>query len=119
MSDFLTTCAGDHTNEKLARAAAAHLLDAQTATHVAELFKAFADPTRVRIIGLLAHVELCVGDLCLALDMSQPAISHQLRVLRNLRIVTARKEGKHVFYKLDDEHVHALFHQGLVHIQHE
>ncbi len=119
MSEFLTICAGDHTNEDLARVAADHLLDAKTATHVSELFKAFADPTRVRIIGLLAHVELCVGDLCLALDMSQPAVSHQLRVLRNLRIVTARKEGKHVFYRLDDEHVHDLFHLGLAHVQHD
>ncbi len=112
-------CTTEHDDETLARAAEEHLLDGITATHVADLFKALADPTRVRIIGLLAHVELCVGDLCLVLGMSQPAVSHQLRVLRNLRIVTSRKQGKHVFYKLDDEHIHDLFHQGLAHSQHD
>ncbi len=119
MSESLTICAADHTDESLARAAEEHLLDGITATHVADLFKALSDPTRIRIIGLLAHTELCVGDLCLVLGMSQPAVSHQLRVLRNLRIVSARKEGRHVFYTLADEHIHDLFHQGLAHIQHD
>jgi ArsR family transcriptional regulator len=117
MTKLPTTCAADHSDESLARAAENHLLDGITATRVAELFKALSDPTRVRIIGLLAHSELCVGDLCLVLGMSQPAISHQLRVLRNLRIVNARKEGRHVFYTLSDEHIHDLFDQGLAHIQ--
>ena len=118
MSERLTICTEDHNDERLARSAEAHLLDGITATRVADLFKALADPTRVRIIGLLAHTELCVGDLCLVLGMSQPAVSHQLRVLRNLRIVRARKEGRHVFYTLDDEHIDDLFHQGLAHVQH-
>ena len=118
MSERLTICTENHSDERLARSAEAHLLDGITATHVADLFKALADPTRVRIISLLAHTELCVGDLCLVLGMSQPAVSHQLRVLRNLRIVRARKEGRHVFYTLDDEHIHDLFHQGLAHVQH-
>jgi len=119
MANKTVICSGEHADETLARAAEEHLLDGITATRLADLFKALADPTRVRIIGLLAHVELCVGDLCLVLGMSQPAISHQLRVLRNLRIVAARKDGKHVFYRLDDEHIHDLFHQGLVHSQHD
>lgn len=117
MPEFTTTCAADHSDESLARAAEEHLLDGITATRVAELFKALSDPTRVRIIGLLAHTELCVGDLCLVMGMSQPAISHQLRVLRNLRIVSARKQGRHVFYTLMDEHIHDLFDQGLAHVQ--
>jgi DNA-binding transcriptional ArsR family regulator len=95
------------------------LLDDQMATRLAELFKALADPTRVRMIGLLAHAELCVGDLCAVLGMSQPAISHQLRLLRTMHIVAARKQGKHVFYRLDDEHIHSLFHQGLAHVEHK
>ncbi len=117
MSKQLTHCNDNHNDETLARSAQTHLLDGITATHVAELFKALSDPTRVRIIGLLAHTELCVGDLCLTLGMSQPAVSHQLRVLRNLRLVTARKEGRHVFYTLTDDHIHDLFTQGLAHIQ--
>lgn len=119
MTHVLTVCSGEHTPAAFDQVLAEHLLDGETASQLADLFKAFADPTRVRIIALLARVELCVGDLCLALGMRQPAVSHQLRVLRNLRIVTARKEGKHVFYKLDDEHVRDLFHQGLAHVQHD
>ena len=117
MTELLPICAADHSDESLALAAEEHLLDGITATRVAELFKALSDPTRVRIIGLLAHTELCVGDLCLVLGMSQPAVSHQLRVLRNLRVVSARKQGRHVFYTLMDEHIHDLYDQGLAHIQ--
>jgi len=119
MTERMTICTDTHTDETLARTAQEHLLDGITANHVADLFKALSDPTRVRIISLLAYTELCVGDLCLALGMTQPAISHQLRVLRNLRIVTARKEGRHVFYTLSDEHVHDLFRQGVAHAQHK
>lgn len=110
-------CRGDH-DETLARAVQETLLDGVTASRIAEIFSALSDPTRVRIISLLTHIELCVGDLCLALGMSQPAVSHQLRVLRNLHIVTARKDGRHVFYTLVDQHVHDLFQQGLAHASH-
>ena len=114
----LSICTADHTDATLAQAVKAHLLDSVTASGVAELFKTLADPTRIRIISLLAHTEMCVGDLCLVLEMSQPAVSYQLRILRTLRIVRGRKEGKHVFYTLDDEHVHQLYHQGVIHVQH-
>jgi DNA-binding transcriptional ArsR family regulator len=119
MSDSrLSICTDDHSDETAARAGMALMLDVQIANEVSELFKALADPTRIRIISILAHTEMCVGDLCIALDMSQPAVSYQLRILRTLRIVRARKDGKHVFYTLDDEHVYQLYHQGLDHIQH-
>jgi len=95
-----------------------HLLEQDVAERVAELFKAAADPTRVRIIGLLAQGERCVGDLSELLQMSQPAISHQLRLLRALHVVAARRQGKHIFYRLDDEHVEALFAQALAHVEH-
>ncbi len=117
--DRLTICSDDHGDEAIANATAGLLLDKLTADRIAALFKALSDPTRVRIIGLLAHAELCVGDLARILGMSQPAVSHQLRVLRNLRIVRARKSGRHVFYTLMDEHIHDLFDQGLAHIQEE
>ena len=116
--DRLSICTADHTDETLAQAAATHLLNTDTAAGVAELFKALGDPTRIRIISLLAHTELCVGDLCMVLGMSQPAVSYQLRILRTLRIVRARKEGKHVYYTLDDDHVYQLYHQGVDHVQH-
>ena len=118
MSNQLAVCTGDHQDPALAQATQEHLLDGVTATRTAELFAALSDPTRVRIVGLLAHTELCVGDLCLVLGMSQPAVSHHLRLLRTLRLVEARKQGKHVFYSLVDDHVHQLFHQGVDHIQH-
>ena len=95
MDSRLTICSDNHIDSTLALAASNHLLDGITATHTAELFKALSDPTRVRIVGLLAHTELCVGDLCLVLGMSQPAVSHHLRLLRTLRIVETRKDGKH------------------------
>jgi DNA-binding transcriptional ArsR family regulator len=114
----LTICSGEHPDETLARSVMAHMLDADTAANVAELFQALSDPTRIRLISLLAHTEMCVGDLCIALEMSQPAVSYQLRILRTLRIVRARKEGKHVFYTLDDDHVFQLYHQGVQHIAH-
>ena len=118
MTERITICSDDHTDGALARAAQAHLLDGINATRVADLFKALADPTRIRIISLLAHTELCVGDLCLVLGMSQPAVSHHLRTLRNLTIVSARREGQHVFYTLSDEHIHDLYRQGLAHAEH-
>lgn len=95
------------------------VLDGLAAGRVADLFKMLADPTRVRIIGLLVDSELCVSDLCAILDMSQPTISHQLRSLRQLRLVTARKEGRHVLYTLVDAHVRDLFQRGLAHVQHD
>ncbi len=119
MSDAAPKCHADHTGENLAKIAQQYLLDGITATHIADLFKALSDPTRVRIIGVLANMEICVGDLCLVLGMTQPAVSHQLRLLRNLHLVRARKEGRHVFYTLDDAHIHDLFEQGLAHIQHK
>ncbi|KIL42552.1 ArsR family transcriptional regulator [Gordoniibacillus kamchatkensis] len=89
-----------------------------TASGLADIFKALGDPTRVKIIYALAQKELCVHDLTQVLDMGQSAISHQLRYLRNLRIVKRRKEGKTVFYSLDDEHVEQIFHQMLQHVKH-
>ncbi|HEY79500.1 MAG TPA: ArsR family transcriptional regulator [Anaerolineae bacterium] len=110
-------CADEHDPAAVARAAADLLLDHATASRVADLFKALSDPTRVRIIGLLAHAELCVGDLARVLEMTQPAVSHQLRVLRHLRIVRARKQGRHAYYTLMDDHIHDLFDQGLAHVR--
>lgn len=93
-------------------------LDADLANRLAELFKALADPSRLRIIALLLNSEQTVQALETALGMSQSAISHQLRYLRHLRLVHWRKVGRYVFYALDDEHVRELFLQGLSHAEH-
>lgn len=119
MTDRLTICSNSHNDAAHVRLLTAQLVDGITATRMAELFKALADPTRVRIISLLAEAEVCVGDLCLALGMSQPAVSHHLKLLRLLRIVRTRKEGRHVFYALLDDHVHTLFRQAFAHVEHE
>ena len=118
-SEPIVLCTAEHTSEELARFAEEHLLGEETAVQTAELFKALADPTRLRIIGLLAQAEICVGDLHGMMGMSQPAISHHLRILRNLRLVKTRKDGRHVYYTLDDEHVDLIFRQGLQHVLHD
>jgi len=96
-----------------------YLVDAGTATRLAKTFRALSDPTRVRIISALIECELCVHELAAALEMTQSAVSHQLSTLREMRLVKFRKEGRHVFYTLDDEHIYALFRQGLDHVGHE
>lgn len=95
------------------------MLDEETVIVLSDVFKALGDPTRVRIIYALLQKELCVHDLTVVLDMAQSAISHQLRVLRNLRIVKRRKVGKTVFYSLDDSHIEQIFSQTIHHIKHE
>jgi len=111
-------CESPDVDEVRVRGTQEHLIDGLTATRLAQTFKALSDPTRVRIISALSHNEMCVYDLAAALGMSQSAISHQLRTLREMRLVRFRKEGRHVYYTLDDEHIHDLFHQGLDHIEH-
>lgn len=83
---------------------------------VAELFKVFGDTTRIKIICALFEHEMCVCDIANLLNMSQSAISHQLRVLKQARLVKYRREGKVVYYSLDDEHVRHIFNQGLAHV---
>lgn len=93
-------------------------MDEHTAAQVAELFRAFSDPRRVRLIAALAEGELNVGALAEIVGVSESAVSHHLRGLRQMRLVRARKDGRQVFYELDDDHVAALFRQGLDHVQH-
>lgn len=83
---------------------------------LAELFKIFGDTTRIRILSALFEAEMCVCDIAFLLNMTQSAISHQLRVLKQAHLVKYRKEGKVVFYSLDDEHVKQIIDQGLIHI---
>ena len=86
--------------------------------NIADVFKLLGDPTRVEIIYALSHQELCVCDVAAVLGISQSAVSHQLRLLRNARLVKFRKQGKIVYYSLDDSHITNLFNECLEHINH-
>jgi ArsR family transcriptional regulator len=104
--------------EEQAKENQAQLVDEATAAGLAETFQALADPSRVRLISALLNGEMCVYDLAAMLGMSQSAVSHQLRILRNLHLVKTRKAGRIVFYSLDDEHIRDLFQRGLEHYKH-
>ena len=95
------------------------LLDMTEIQKLSGIYKALGDPTRLRILHCLKDEEMCVCDISVILEMSQSAISHQLRVLRNLRLVKHRKEGKMVYYSLDDNHIFRILDEGLHHIRHD
>ena len=103
-------------SEKVEKARSA-IADDDTLLRMAEIFKAISDPSRVKIIYALLAEELCVCDLSTAVRMSQSAVSHQLRSLRNLRLVKHRRVGQMIYYSLDDEHIETLLAQGLKHVQ--
>ena len=94
-------------------------LDEHTSFHLANLFRALSDPTRLRIIEILLECEQSVGAIAEQLGMSESAVSHQLRGLRLQCIVHGRKQGRQVFYCLDDEHMAELFRLGLKHMEHD
>lgn len=83
---------------------------------LSDLFKLFSDSTRIAILWALSESELCVCDLCALLQMKQPAVSHQLKNLKQARVVNARREGKVVYYSLDDDHIRKLFNLGMEHL---
>ena len=92
------------------------ITDKETMEHIAELFKGFADPTRVHILSLLAEQELCVTDIAEAVEISQSAISHQLRILKQMHLIKFRREGKNIWYSLADDHVKTILQMGLEHV---
>jgi ArsR family transcriptional regulator len=83
---------------------------------IAELFKGFGDPTRVHILSLLTERELCVTDIAEAVELSQSAISHQLRILKQMHLIKFRREGKNILYSLADDHVKTILEMGLEHV---
>ncbi|MEG1548732.1 MAG: metalloregulator ArsR/SmtB family transcription factor [Clostridia bacterium] len=93
-----------------------HMPPDDTLYDISELFCAFSDSTRVRILWALSCAELCVCDLASALSMTSTAISHQLRLLKQARLVKFRREGKSVYYSLSDDHVKTMFAQAIDHI---
>ncbi len=88
----------------------------ETMDNIAELFKGFADATRVHILSLLIERELCVTDIAEAVELSQSAISHQLRILKQMHLIKFRREGKNILYSLADDHVKTILQMGLEHV---
>ncbi len=93
------------------------LTDLDTLERLAELFAALSDTTRLRIVEALSQSEFCVGDLSDLIGLSQSATSHHLRTLRNLRLVKHRRDGRMIYYSLDDGHIERLFAQGIEHVR--
>lgn len=91
-------------------------LSSEKAQRMAEFLGFLADPNRLRILSILSEQERCVGDLAIALDMNESAVSHQLRTLRALRLVSFRKQGRHVFYSLQDHHVLDFYQAVIEHL---
>lgn len=88
------------------------------ACELAELFTTMADPTRVRLLARLLAEELCVHELAAELEVSQSAVSHQLRLLRDRRLVETRRQGRHIYYRLADDHVRDLLTRAISHLEH-
>lgn len=103
-------------NPEVVKAVSEKLPDIELLYDVAELFKVFGDSTRVRILCALFESEMCVCDIAQVLDMTQSAISHQLRVLKQARLVKYRRDGKTVYYSLADDHIQTIFNQAFEHI---
>lgn len=109
-------CDSIFVHRELIQKAEGHIPDEETLKDLADFFKVFGDTTRIRILYVLLQSELCVCDLAEVLGMTQSAISHQLRVLKQMKLVKNRREGKAVFYSLADTHIQTIIDQGMEHI---
>ena len=113
------SCDVEHLDSNATEARRARLMPATATEALAETFRVLGDPTRVRIIEVLSGGELCVCDIASLVAISESAVSHQLRLLRNMRLVRARRAGRQVYYTIDDQHILSLFQQGLRHVTEE
>ena len=113
----LEQCADFHIHEEIVEKVDADMPDEEILYDLAELFKIFGDSTRIKILYALFESELCVGDLAQLLDVSQSAVSHQLRLLKASKLVKFRRDGKTVFYSLDDDHVRSMIALGMEHVE--
>ena len=110
-------CDEPQVHEELLKKLNETLPDEDTLYDLAELFKVFGDSTRIRILYVLFEAEVCVCDLAATLSMTQSAVSHQLKILKQARLVKARREGKQVFYALSDDHVRSIISSGIEHVE--
>jgi ArsR family transcriptional regulator len=112
-------CDAAHLDRAATAARRQRLMASSAVEALAETFRLLGDPTRVRIIDVLASGELCVCDIAELVGMSESAVSHQLRLLRGMRLVRPRRAGRQVYYTLDDRHIISLFQEGLKHVLEE
>jgi ArsR family transcriptional regulator len=117
MEDITPSCDYRHAHRELVEQVNAHMPNEDLLIDLAELYRVFGDSTRIRILYALFESEMCVCDIAQVLGMSISAISHQLRVLKQARLVKYRREGKTVFYALSDDHVRSIINQGLEHVE--
>ena len=122
MSDLLIKepvpeCEFQHAHKKLVDKISGIMPGEEELCSLAELYKIFGDSTRIKILYALFEAELCVCDIAMLIGMSVSAVSHQLRILKQARLVQYRREGKTVFYSLSDDHVRSIIGQGMEHIE--
>jgi len=117
MNDAVETCITKGIHGEVIRSVKRNMPDPVAVYELADLFKLFGDSTRLGILWALSESEMCVCDLCALLKMKQPAVSHQLKNLKQSRIVKARRDGKIVYYSLEDEHIRRLLNLGMEHTQ--
>ncbi|MBQ2706463.1 MAG: winged helix-turn-helix transcriptional regulator [Agathobacter sp.] len=110
-------CESHETHKDLIEKVSNHMPDEDELYDLAELFKVFGDSTRIRMLSVLMGDEMCVCDLAEVLSMNQSAISHQLKILKQAKLVKNRREGKQVYYSLSDDHVSTILAMGLEHIE--
>ena len=108
--------AGEGIHPDLISSVNADMPDEELLYDLAELYKVFGDTTRIKILYVLFESEMCVGDLSLLLEMNQSAVSHQLRILKQARLVKSRRDGKSRYYSLDDDHIQKIFQVAFEHI---
>ena len=113
----LELCGAKHVHPELVRKVLESIPDEEELYSLADFFKVFADSTRIRILYVLLCSETCVCDIAQLLGMTQPAISHQLRILEQMDLVKARRDGKTIFYSLADDHIVSILSQGMEHIR--
>lgn len=116
MTDIIELCDSRIVHDDIVEQVKGGMPDDELFYELADLFKVFGDSTRVKILWALENAEMCVCDISAVLNMSQSAVSHQLRVLKQSNLVKNRREGKSIFYSLSDDHVKLIMEQGLDHI---
>lgn len=117
MKGDVECCDYMHVHQELIDRLMSNMPDEDILADLSELFKVFGDSTRIRILYALSVAEMCVCDIARLLNMTQSAISHQLRILKQSKLVKNRREGKTVFYSLADDHVRSIMNQGLEHVE--
>ena len=117
MQDKDLICEQNHVHDEVCEQVSVDMPNEDTLYDVAELFKIFGDSTRIRILSALAQAEMCVCDIGVVLNMTKSAVSHQLRILRQAKLVKNRRCGKEIFYSLDDGHVLSIINLAIEHIE--